>query len=138
MFCDMNFMYRLYHDCARTLKRSLLGKLAIVELSGDFGFARNSSKHPCTLTSFSRACMPRSGCTCSVTCELYCINLEINTAQRLLNAQFTDIIGLKSTLLQELLVKPFHHCIQIIHCKERDRLIAATAICWESGAIKMC
>jgi len=28
-------MHRLYHDCARTLKRSLSGKLAIVELSGD-------------------------------------------------------------------------------------------------------
>jgi len=33
--CDVNFMYRLYHDCARTLKRSLSGKLAIVELPGD-------------------------------------------------------------------------------------------------------
>ena len=33
MFCDVNFMYRLYHDCARTLKRSLAGKLAIVQLS---------------------------------------------------------------------------------------------------------
>ena len=35
MFCDVNFMYRLYHDCARTLKRSRSGKLAIVELLGD-------------------------------------------------------------------------------------------------------
>jgi len=35
MFCDVNFMYRLYHDCARTLKRSLSRKLAIVELPGD-------------------------------------------------------------------------------------------------------
>ena len=33
MFCDVNFMYRMYHDCARTLKRSLSGKLAIVENS---------------------------------------------------------------------------------------------------------
>ena len=73
MFCYMNFMYRLYHDCARTLKRSLLGKLAIVELSGDFGFARNSSKHPCTLASFSRARMPCSVCTRDVTCGLYCM-----------------------------------------------------------------
>ena len=32
MFCDVNFMYGLYHDCARTLKRSLTGKLAIVQL----------------------------------------------------------------------------------------------------------
>jgi len=72
MFCDVNFKYRLYHDCARTLKRSLSGKLAIVELSSDFGFARNSSKHPCTLASFSRARIPRSACTCNVTCELYC------------------------------------------------------------------
>jgi len=73
MFFDVNFMYRLYYDCARTLKRSLLGKLAIVELSGDFGFVRNSSKHPCTLASFSHARMPRSACTRDVTCELYCI-----------------------------------------------------------------
>ena len=72
MFCDVNFMHRLYHDCARTLKRSLSGKLAIVELLGDFGFARNSSKYPCTLASFSRARMPRSACTRDVTCELYC------------------------------------------------------------------
>jgi len=40
MFCDVNFMYGLYHDCARTLKRSLAGKLAIVQLSSGFGFAR--------------------------------------------------------------------------------------------------
>jgi len=77
MFCDVNFMYRLYHDCARTLKRSLSGKLAIVELSGDFGFARNSSKHPCTLASFSHACMPRSACTRDVTCELYCKDKQV-------------------------------------------------------------
>jgi len=70
--CSVNFMYRLYHDCTRTLKGSLSGKLAIVELSGNFGFARNSSKHPCTLASFSRAHMPRSACTCDVTCELHC------------------------------------------------------------------
>ena len=69
----MNFIYRLNHDCARTLKRSLSRKLAIVELSGEFGFARNSSKYPCTLTSFSRARMPRSVCTHDVTCELYCM-----------------------------------------------------------------
>jgi len=37
-------MYGLYHDCARTLKRSLAGKLAIVQLSSGFGFARNSSR----------------------------------------------------------------------------------------------
>ena len=67
-------MYRLYHDCARTLKRSLSGKLALVELSGDFGFARNSSKCPCSLASFSCARMPRSACTCDVTCELYCMS----------------------------------------------------------------
>ena len=70
MFCDVNFMFKLYHDCARTLKRSLSGKLAVVELSGDFGFARNSSKRPCTLVSFSHARMPRSACTRDVTCEL--------------------------------------------------------------------
>jgi len=46
--------------------------LAIVELSGDFGFAHNSLKHPCTLASFSRARMPRSACTRDITCELYC------------------------------------------------------------------
>ena len=68
----MNFKYRLYHDCARTLKRSLSGKLAIVELLSDLGFARNSSKHPRTLASFSRARMPCSACTRNVTCELYC------------------------------------------------------------------
>ena len=79
MFFDVNFMYRLYHDSARTLKRSLSGKLAIVELSDDFGFARNSSKHPCTLASFSRACMPRSACTSDATCELYCICDILNT-----------------------------------------------------------
>jgi len=73
MFFDVNFMYRLYHDCARILKISLSGKLAIVELSGDFGFAHNSSKHPCTLASFLHARMPRSAFTRDVTCELYCI-----------------------------------------------------------------
>ena len=83
MFCDVNFMYRLYHDCARTLKRNLSGKLAIVELSGDFGFARNSSKHgPCTLTSFSRFCMPRCACTRDVTCKLYCSSLQYNIINR--------------------------------------------------------
>ena len=51
---------------------SWVNYVAIVELSGDFGFARNSSKHPCALTSFSRARMPRSACTRDVTCELYC------------------------------------------------------------------
>ena len=71
MFYDVNFMYGLYHDCARTLKRSLAGKLAIVQLSS--GFARNSSRAPCALASFSRARMPRSACTRDVTCELYCI-----------------------------------------------------------------
>jgi len=76
MFCDVNFMYGLHHDCARTLKRSLTGKLAIVQLSGGFGFAHNSSRAPCTLASFSRACMPRSVCTRDVTCELYCSHVK--------------------------------------------------------------
>jgi len=77
MLCDVNFMYRLFHDCARTLKRSLSVKLAIVELSGDFGFARNSSKHSCTLASFSHARMSCSACTRDVTCELYCRSLSL-------------------------------------------------------------
>jgi len=72
MFCDVNFMYRLYHDCARALKRSVACKLAIVQLSSGFGFARNSSRAPCALASFSHARMPRSACTHDVTCELYC------------------------------------------------------------------
>ena len=72
MFCDINFMYGLYHDCARTLKRSFAGKLAIVQLSSGFSFARNSSRAPCALASFSRARIPRSACTRDVTCELYC------------------------------------------------------------------
>ena len=72
MFCDANFIYGLYHDCARTLKRSLAGKLAIVQLSSGFGFTRSSSRAPCALASFSRACMPRSARTRDVTCELYC------------------------------------------------------------------
>ena len=37
----------------------------------------NSSKHPCTLASFSRARMPRSVCTRDVTCELYCISVAL-------------------------------------------------------------
>jgi len=61
-----------HHDCARTLKRSLAGKLAIVKLSSGFGFARISSRAPCALASFSRARIPRSACTRDVTCELYC------------------------------------------------------------------
>ena len=72
MFCDVNFMYGLYHDCARTLKRSFAGKLALVQLSSGFSFARNSSRAPCALASFSRARIPRSACTRDVTCELYC------------------------------------------------------------------
>jgi len=73
MFCDVNFMYGLYHDCARTLKRSLAGKLAIVQLSSGVDFTRSSSRAPCALESFSRARMPRSARTRDVTCELYCI-----------------------------------------------------------------
>ena len=46
MFCDAHFMYGLYHNCARTLKRSLAGKLAIVQLSSGFGFTRSSSRLP--------------------------------------------------------------------------------------------
>ena len=65
-------MYGLYHDCARTLKRSLAGKLAIVQLSSGFGFTRSSSRAPCALASFSRARMPRCARTRDVTCELYC------------------------------------------------------------------
>ena len=72
MFCDANFIYGLYNDCARTLKRSLSGKLAIVQLSSGFGFTRSSSRAPCALASFSRARMPRGACTRDVTCELYC------------------------------------------------------------------
>ena len=72
MFCDTNFMYGLYHDCARTLKRSLASKLAIVQLSSGFGFTRSSSRAPCALASFSRARIPRSARTRDVTCELYC------------------------------------------------------------------
>jgi len=73
MFCDVNFMYGLYHDCARTLKRSLAGKLSIVQLSSGFGFARNSSRASCALATFLHAHMPRSACTRDVTCELYCM-----------------------------------------------------------------
>ena len=65
-------MYGLYHDCARTLKRSLAVKLAIVQLSSGFGFACNSSRAACALASLSRARKPRSACTRDVTCELYC------------------------------------------------------------------
>jgi len=72
VFCDMNFIYGLYHDCARTLQRSFPGKLAIVQLLSGFSFARNSSRAPCALASFSRARMPCSACTRDVTCELYC------------------------------------------------------------------
>ena len=49
-----------------------MGKLAIVTLSVDIGFARKSSKSPRTLASFSRAGVPRSAYTRDVTCELYC------------------------------------------------------------------
>ena len=72
MFCDANFIYGLYHDCARTLRRSLAGKLAIVQLSSGFGFTHSSSRAPCALASFSRARMPRIVRTRDVTCELYC------------------------------------------------------------------
>jgi len=67
-------MYGLYHDCARTRKRSLVGKVTIVTLSGDIGFALKSLKSSHTLASFSRARVPRSACTCNITCELYCSN----------------------------------------------------------------
>ena len=72
MFCDVNFMYGQYHDCARAFERSLAGKLAIVQLLSGFGFAHNSSRAPCALASFSCARMPHSACTRDVTCELYC------------------------------------------------------------------
>jgi len=89
MFCDVNFMYGLYHDCAKTHDRSLAGKLVIVTLSGDIGFAKKSSKPPRTLTSFSRACVLRSACTCDVTCELYCSILPVT---------FTSIGSFKSSV----------------------------------------
>ena len=76
-------MYGLYHDCARTLKRSLAGKLAIVQLSSGFGFTRSSSRAPCALASFSRARIPRSARTRDVTCELYCISKFIYFANLL-------------------------------------------------------
>ena len=46
MFCDVNFMDRLYHDCARTLKRRLAGKLAIVQLSSGFGLLAITRRLP--------------------------------------------------------------------------------------------
>jgi len=49
MFYDVNFMYGLYHDCAKTCKRSFVGKVAIVTLSGDIGFARNPWSLPIPL-----------------------------------------------------------------------------------------
>jgi len=72
MFCDVNFTYRLYHDCVRTLKRSLSGKLVIVKLLSDFGFARNSSEHTCILASFScDACLVvRVPTTLPVSCTV--------------------------------------------------------------------
>jgi len=68
-------------------------------------------------------------------------DLEINTAQRLLKGQFPDIIGLKSTLLQERkdtqFSKQSRNYIQIIHYKERDHWITATTIDCDSSVIKI-
>ena len=71
MFCDVNFMYRLYHDCARTLKRSLSGKLAIVELSGDLVLLAIPRSLPVPsrvshVLAYLVVHVP------DVTCELYC------------------------------------------------------------------
>ena len=90
MFCDVTFMYKPYHDCARTLKRSLSGKLVIVELSGDFGFACNSSKYPCTLASFlhARCLVVRVPATLLVSCTVHWIksvSYKKNFMQILLN-----------------------------------------------------
>ena len=75
----------LYSGSTEVLQQhvSLAGKLAIVELSGDFGFARNSSKHPCTLASFSRARIPRSACTRDVT-------LSYTVGKRLYSYSYAD------------------------------------------------
>ena len=99
MFHDVNFMYGLYHDCARTLKRSLTGKLAIVKLSSDFGFACNSSKTPCTLASFLRARMPRGACTRDITCELYCIQNTEAIKKNLRNVRKQRVFALQVTFI---------------------------------------
>jgi len=82
MFCEVNLMYGLYHDCARTLKRSLAGKSTIVQLLSGFDFARNSSsKAPCALASFSRARMPRNA-TLPVSCTVGVVNVLIHSRCR--------------------------------------------------------
>ena len=121
MFCDVNFMYGLYNDCARTLKRSLAGKLAIVKLSSGFGFARNSSKAPCALASFSRVRIPRSACTRDVTCELYCIKTDTIVHSRYNSSSYFVYTILNTFLMKccsfELIALVPPHCLQRLHCQ---------------------
>ena len=56
---------------------------------------------------------------------------DINLAQRLLGAQFPELGGLQSTLLQQKeapIVEKKEKMIQIIHCPSRHHWIVATTI----------
>ena len=67
-------------------------------------------------------------------------DMKINVFQRLLKAQFPEINGLQSTLLQaksHVSNEPNHNKLQIIHCNERDHWITATTIECEMGVIKV-
>ena len=67
-------------------------------------------------------------------------DIEINFSQRLLKAQFPEITGLESTLLQgksHVSKEPNHNKLQIIHCEKRDHWITATTIGCEVGVIKV-
>ena len=68
-------------------------------------------------------------------------DVEINFAQELLKAQFTNIRGLQSTLLQQnisLLSKDsIENRVQILFCKERNHWIMATTISCTQNEVKI-
>ena len=87
MFCDVN----LYTGCIMIVpgplrEASRINWLYVLQLSSGFSFARNSSRAPCVLASFSHARMPRSACTRDVTCELYCIQCNSRQNHMILSA----------------------------------------------------
>ena len=68
-------------------------------------------------------------------------DLDINLAQRLLKAQFPQLQGLQSTLLQDNKItvsdKSVQNKLQIIHCKDRDHWVVGTTIGCDKDEMKI-
>ena len=65
-------------------------------------------------------------------------DIHINKAQNLLKAQFPQLIGLNSSLLQAKELQPtgsLNNKIQIIHCSERHHWVVATTVNCRDGQV---